>query len=142
MGFKQVCTIKSGALQLNQREKFLLLRHLQPPVRHDQENKITVSGVYQSYYAIGSMGSCTGSQGPHLSSAVDSRTVTSEICRDREGLSPHAEAWRESLQREIGRIGSPEPNQSKSEGDSDWKTDHRINSRNRKRLVHSMIVLI
>lgn len=46
------------------------------------------------------------------------------------------------LQMETGRVGSPEPNQSKSEGSSDLKTDHMINSRSRKRLIYSMIVLI
>lgn len=77
-----------------------------------------------------------------LSLALDSRKVTSERCRDKEGLSPHAEEWRDSLQRETGRIRSPEPKQNKSEGGSDWKADRETNSRNRKRLVHSVIVLM
>lgn len=98
--------------------------------------------MYQSNYAIGSMGSCTGSQGPHQSSAVVTRKMTSERCGDSKGLLLHTEEWRDSLQREIGRVGSPEPKQIKSEGVSDWKTDHRIKSRNRKRLVHLMMVLI
>lgn len=92
MGFKQVCRIRSGALRLNQRENFLLLRSLQPPVQHDHEKKIAVSCGYQSCCAIGS----TGSQELHLFSALDSRKVTSERCRDREGLSLHAEEWRNS----------------------------------------------
>lgn len=141
MGFKQACTI-SRALQLNQRENFLLLRYLQPPVQHDHEKKIAVSGVYQSYCAIGSMGSCTGPKGhKHLWFWTPERWPQKGAGTGK-GSHPMQRNGEIVLQRETGRVGSPDPKQSESEGSSDWKTDHKINSRNRKRLVHSVIVLM
>lgn len=116
MGFKQVCTIRSGALQLNQREKFLLLRHLQPPVQHDHEKKITVSGVYQSYCAIGTMGNCTGSQGPHLSSALDSRKVTQKGAGTGKGSHPMQRNGETAYKGKLEEYGHLSPNKVSLKG--------------------------
>lgn len=77
-----------------------------------------------------------------MSLVLDFRKVTSKSVGTGKGCHPMQRNGEIVLQRETGRVGSPEPNQSESEGSSDWKKDHKINSRNRKGLVHSVIVLI
>lgn len=109
-------------------------------MQHDHEMKIAVSGVYQSYYSVGSVGSvCAIAQGPKAVTCLQLWAPEKQPQKGAgtgKGSHPVQSNEETVLRRETGRVGSPEPNQSKSEGSSDWKTDHKVNSRNRKRLFH------
>lgn len=101
--------------------------------------------VCTSYYSLQSLGSvCATAQGPKGLTSLQlwiPERRPQEGAGTGKGSQPVQRNGETVLQRETGRVGSPQPNQSKSEGSSDWKTDHKIDSRNRKRPFPSMTLL-